>query len=112
MLGQLQRRWANIETPLGKCPVFVGLRKIVSLLAHRIGFPPKITALSGRCIMEVPAYLDLTPTVRHLPVVPFPSPPLLRYCAARHMVPLRCYNLERNVVGLGLGYIIESDHRA
>ena len=23
MLGERQRRWANIETALGKCPVFV-----------------------------------------------------------------------------------------
>ena len=108
MLGQHQRRWANIETALGECPVFAGLPKIVSLLAHCIGRRPNITALLGRCLMEVPAYLDLTRTVRHLPVVPLPFP-LLRYCAARQMSPLRCYNLERNVVGLG--YIIEADHR-
>ena len=25
MLGQRRRRWANIETALGECPVFVGL---------------------------------------------------------------------------------------
>ena len=55
--------------------------KIVSSLAHCIGRRPNITALLGRCLMEVPAYLDLTRTVRYLPAVPLPfplSPPLLR----------------------------------
>ena len=74
LLGQHKRRWANIEITLGECPVFAGLPKNVLSLAHYIGRCPNITALLGRCLMEVPAYLDLTPTVHHLPVVPLPFP--------------------------------------
>ena len=81
--------------------------KIVSSLPHCIGRRPNLTALLGRCFTGVPAYLDHTRTVRPLPVDP--HPPLLCYCAAHQMSPLRCYNLESNVVGLG--YIIEADHR-
>ena len=61
--------------------MFAGLPKVVSLLAHCIGRRPNITALLGRGLMEVPAYLDLARTVRPLAVDP--HPPLLCHCAGR-----------------------------
>ena len=45
---------------------------LVSSLAHCIGRRPNITALMGHCLMEVPAYLDLT-RHRQLPADPLPS---------------------------------------
>ena len=61
------------------------LPKMGSLLAHCIGRRPNITALLGQCLMEIPAYLDLTPLPSPVCRTPFPLPSSVTAPPARYL---------------------------